>query len=41
MTMTGPMNCTYPQAMVDQTPKFDNQVRKGRKKRKKKRDRKY
>lgn len=32
--MTGPMQCSYPQAKVDQTPKYDNQLRK-RKRRKK------
>jgi len=36
--MTGPMQCSYGQMMVDQTPKFDNQVKK-RKKRKKKDER--
>ena len=30
----GPMACSYPQSMVDQGPKYDNQIRK--KKRKKK-----
>jgi hypothetical protein len=28
-------SCGYPQAKVDQTPKYDNAVRKGRKRRKK------
>jgi len=27
--------CGYPQAKVDQTPKYDNQVRKGKRKKKK------
>ena len=34
--MNGPMACSYPQAMVDQGPKYDNQVVKPRKKKKKK-----
>lgn len=33
--MSGPMSCTYPQSKVDQTPRFDNQIRKRKKKRKK------
>jgi len=39
MTPGSPMQgsgCHYGQAMVDQTPKFDNQIRKRKKKKKKK-----
>lgn len=39
MTNGGPMagsGCHYAQAMVDQRPVFDNQVRKGKRKKKKK-----
>lgn len=37
MTNGAPMSCSYPQAMVDQGPKYDNTVRKRKRKRKSKR----